>query len=331
MVQSDVITFAIIGHGQAGNSFYNALNDLPGVQLNWVIGRRPEATAQFAQERDIPNHGIELEAALTDPAVDVVLICTPNELHYNQTMLALQAGKHVVVEVPLAMSYLEAQELVDVALEKECFLSVSHNTRYVATYTRAKELVSANELGQIYQVVYRRLTTKRETKGWTGRPRSWVDSVAWHHTAHAADLASWLLNEPFYCKGAAIGYNTSSDQSTDISAVLTTPSETIVTLTLSYNSSQELFDCVLIGENGTLELEDFITLRRDGTEILREQVSSIESVEQAYRRYALELVAGLRGERPIPNKGSELLPVIEQLDAMHALAEDKTWSTTDTG
>jgi 2-hydroxy-4-carboxymuconate semialdehyde hemiacetal dehydrogenase len=309
----------MVGHGQAANSLYHALVGLPAVRFQWVIGRRLDSAAQFASERGIPNHSIQFEAALADPTVDTMLICSPNELHYSQAMQALQAGKHVVVEVPMAMSYREAQALVNTAAEKGLFLSVPHTGRYLTTARQAKALLASGELGHPYQLIYRRLVLLRPGAGWTGRPRSWIDSVSWHHGAHALDLASWLLGEPLHCVGAAIGHNASHHQSTDVSAVLVTPSKTIVTVTISYNSTQRIFDCVVVGEKGMLALQDFTSLRHDDA-ILIQELDPFESLERAYRSYALDLVASLRGEGPVAIGGAELLPMMEQLDHIHTMA-----------
>jgi predicted dehydrogenase len=147
----------------------------------------------------------------------------------------------------------------------------------------------------------------------------WIDSVSWHQGAHAVDLVYWLLNEPLTCVGAAVGYHASHDQSTDVSATLVTPTATLVTITISYNATHKVFDCVLVSEKSLLELQDFTTLRLDGVELVRE-IDPFDSLEQAYRRYGLELVAGLREGGPVPVEAVELLPVMEQLDRMHALA-----------
>lgn len=313
------LRLALIGHGQAANSLYHALADLPEVYFQWVIGRRLEGAARFAREHHIPHYGIKIEPVLEDPRVDAVLICTPNDLHVSQALLALEAGKHVVVEVPLAMSYPDAQTLVRTATAKERFLSVPHVGRYLTTVQRARAALADGTLGFIYQLVYRRLVPLRSGKGWTGRPRMWIDSVSWHQGAHAVDLVYWLLNEPLTCVGAAIGYHASHDQSTDVSATFVAPAATIATVTISYNAPHKVFDCVLVGEKSLLELQDFTTLRLDGVELVRE-IDPFDSLERAYRRYALELVAGLREEGAVPVEGGELLPVMEQLDRMHALA-----------
>ena len=93
-----------------------------------------------------------------------------------------------------------------------------------------------------------------------------------------------------------------------------------MTMTISYNAARKIFDWVLVGENGLLEFVDFTGLRRDGVELVSE-VDPFDSLERAYRRYALELVAGLNGEGPLPVSGAELLPVMEQLERMHTLAD----------
>ena len=165
MGSSDNITFAIIGHGQAANSFYNSLVGLPGVHFRWIIGRRPEATAKYARERGIPNHGIELEAVLADPTVDAILICSPNTLHDQQALLALQAGKHAIIEVPMTMSYREAQRLVKVASESGLFISVPHNARYLRTIKRAKELLVCPGVGADLPICLPAFTVEARTKG----------------------------------------------------------------------------------------------------------------------------------------------------------------------
>jgi hypothetical protein len=78
-----------------------------------------------------------------------------------------------------------------------------------------------------------------------------------------------------------------------------------------------------MGEDGLLELVDFTLLRRDGLELVRE-VDPFESLDRAYKRYALDLVAALRSEGPVPISGVDLLPVMEQLDRMHVLARGQT-------
>ncbi len=313
------LNLGIVGYGQSAVLMHAGLVAQPGVDVRWVIGRLPEPTAQFAAERGIAHHGVELDAALADDTLDAVVICTPHALHYAQALRTLQAGKHAIVEVPLTLSYPEACHLVEVAAAGGRQLSIPHISRYLPMFAQAQQRVQAGELGHVFQFVYRRLWLQRGLGNMLQRPRSWVDTVSWHHAAHPVDLAMWLLGEPMQCVGAVIGHDPHTGQEVDLSAQFVMSSGTIITLTLSYNARQDFLDTVIIGEHSLFEMQGFTCLRRSG-EVLVESTSALAVQTLAYERYLAAAVAGLRGEAPMPITGAEILPVMEQLQHMHVLA-----------
>ena len=313
------LTFAMVGYGQAATLLHAAFADEREVAFRWVIGRLPEPAEQFARERGIPCHSVELEHALRDERVDAVIIATPHDLHYEQALRTLQAGKHAIVEVPLTMSFTEAQSLVRVAAEQGRQLSAPHISRYLPMNVEAKRLVESGEVGRVYQFIYRRLWLQRGVGHLFNRTRSWIDTVSWHHAAHPVDMAMWLLGERMQCVGAIIGHDREHGNAVDLSANFLTDSGAAVTLALSYNATHNYLDGVVIGEKALLEMQGFSCLKRQGETVLAPQ-DSLDVQRLAYQRYITAAVAGLRGEGPMPVTGAELLPAMEQLQRMHDLA-----------
>jgi 2-hydroxy-4-carboxymuconate semialdehyde hemiacetal dehydrogenase len=217
----------------------------------------------------------------------------------------------------------EARHLVEVAAQYNRHLTVPHISRYLSGVMELVRRVRAGDAGRLFQMLYRRLWYQRDVGLLFQRPRRWTDTVSWHHTAHAVDLALWLLAEPVECVGCAIGYDPVNQSAVDLSANFVSASGTIVTLVLSYNARGTLLDCVLVGEHALLQLEDFTTLRANGKAVVSE-AEALASQRLAYERYAQAVVAGLRGETDMPISGAEILPVMAQLQRMHDLAVNVT-------
>ena len=313
------LNFAVVGYGQAATLLRAAFAAEPDVAFRWVVGRLPEPSAAFAQTHAIPHHTTDLTEALADDQIDTVIIATPHDLHFSQAYQALQAGKHVIVEVPMTLSYSEAQTLVESAEARGLLLSVPYISRYLDINIEAKQLIDSGSLGRIYQLIYRRLWLQRNIGHMMNRKRSWVDTVAWHHAAHPIDLYMWLLGEPIECVGAIIGRDPVVGNETDLSANFITPSGVLVTLSMSYNARQNYMDTLILGEEAVLELQGYATLKRQ-EETLVGPEDALMVQERAYGRYAAAVVAALRSEAPVPVSGREVLSSMAQLQRIHDLA-----------
>lgn len=101
----------ITGYGSIGGFHRDAMLKIEGVQFDSVVGRLVEPTRDFAKSCSAPFSTTNLQEALGRPGLDAVLIASPSQVHYDQAKAALQAGKHVLVEIPLALSYRQAEEL----------------------------------------------------------------------------------------------------------------------------------------------------------------------------------------------------------------------------
>jgi predicted dehydrogenase len=143
------IRVALVGYGLAGKAFHAPLiRATTGLELAIVVSSRADEISTC-----LPGVAIlqNFDDALEDPTIDLVVIATPDDLHAPQTLAALAAKKHVVVDKPFASSLPEAQEMAARAAATGKHLSVFHNRRWDADFLTLRELINAGELGEIRQ------------------------------------------------------------------------------------------------------------------------------------------------------------------------------------
>ena len=141
------LRWGLIGYGDlAGKRVAAALREAPGSQLADVWGRHPERTAAFAGEHAIPNAHSSLDSLL-QAEIDAVYVCTPPDSHAEYTLAALAAGKHVLVEKPMAAAIAECEQMVRAAREQALILGVAYYRRAFPKMQRVKELITGGVLG----------------------------------------------------------------------------------------------------------------------------------------------------------------------------------------
>ncbi|MFC4873266.1 Gfo/Idh/MocA family protein [Negadavirga shengliensis] len=194
------IKVAVVGTGFIGPAHIEALRRIPNVDVAALC----EANMELAEEK-AAILGIEkaylFEDMLKQEDIDVVHICTPNFLHYSQSKAALEAGKHVVCEKPLATKIEEAEELVALAKEKGLVNAVHFNLRYYPMVRQMKTMRESGELGDIYSIMGSYLQDwlfLQTDYNWRLEPDKSGDSRA------IADIGSHLLDLTEYVTGLSI-------------------------------------------------------------------------------------------------------------------------------
>jgi predicted dehydrogenase len=137
----------IVGTGFIGPVHLEALRR-NGIEVSGLVERDPETAAAKAAELGLPQGYPSLEAALADPAVDVVHLAVPNHLHAPCAKAALAAGKHVLCEKPLAMTSAESAELATLARQSGLVAAVNYNLRFYPLVHQAREMMRAGQLGR---------------------------------------------------------------------------------------------------------------------------------------------------------------------------------------
>jgi predicted dehydrogenase len=152
MVAREALRWGLLGTGWIADSF---AADLPLGDSGRVVAvgsRSQESADRFADKFGIPNRHASYEALVADPEVDVVYVATPHPMHHANALLALQAGKPVLVEKAFTMNAAEARELVETARSKGLFLMEAMWTRFLPHIAEIRGLLAANALGDIVSV-----------------------------------------------------------------------------------------------------------------------------------------------------------------------------------
>jgi scyllo-inositol 2-dehydrogenase (NADP+) len=165
------IRTAVIGFGLAGRVFHAPfVSAVPGLELSAIVQRRgDEAALAYPHARILRS----VEAAFEDPAIDLIVVATPNDTHFDLASRALRAGKHVVIDKPFATSSLQARELIDLARPLGKVLAPFHNRRYDGDFLTVKKLLAEGTLGRVVTIESRfdrfrplqRPNTWKETNG----------------------------------------------------------------------------------------------------------------------------------------------------------------------
>jgi len=145
----DAIRAAVIGTGFIGPAHVEALRRL-GVEVVGIAGSRPERARPKAEALNIRKVYADWQELVNDPEIDVVHITTPNYLHYPMAKAAIQVGKHVVCEKPLAMNSQESAELLQLATDAGIVHAVNYNIRFYPLCQEARARVARGDLGDVY-------------------------------------------------------------------------------------------------------------------------------------------------------------------------------------
>ncbi len=182
-----------VGLGWLGESLLKELPHTPSLRVKAVQDARLDLAEAFAQRFASPWFGDRFEDLLDQPGVDAVVICTPNSLHVGQAQAALRAGKHVLVQKPLALSHAEAQATVEMARRLERLLFVDYTYRFVDTMRVFRSVL--DDAGSISSVraVFHNIYGPGVEKAWFFDPKQSGGGALTDLGVHLLDLALWVL------------------------------------------------------------------------------------------------------------------------------------------
>ncbi|MFD9943802.1 Gfo/Idh/MocA family protein [Nonomuraea sp. NPDC059023] len=268
----------IVGPGAIAERHAAALT-AAGADLAAVAGPDRGQTDAFAARFGIKQVYGTAGDLYAHPGLDAVVIATPHAHHTAQTLAALDAGLHVLCEIPLALSLAGAEAVAERARATGRLVAVAHTLRFCRPYQRVREEIERGAL-TVTHVVARTLMLRQDDTGMGGRPRDWTDDVLWHHGAHTVDAALWLLGaqradeqgtgeEPWRADVRGVrGEPWRGGPPMDAGAVLRTPGGALATIALSYHSRLPARELTIIGEERTLHLSGGLLREHDGTVLL---------------------------------------------------------------
>src|SRR5690554_3552433 len=140
--------WGILGPGGVATQFAEDLAAVDDASITAVASRSQERADAFGDRFGIPARHTSVEALVSDPDVDVVYVATPQARHADDTIAALEAGKHVLCEKPLALSARQARAMVETARRQDRFLMEALWSRFLPAYVRLREVLASGALGE---------------------------------------------------------------------------------------------------------------------------------------------------------------------------------------
>jgi 2-hydroxy-4-carboxymuconate semialdehyde hemiacetal dehydrogenase len=289
-----------------------------GCDLHTLVGRRPEPTRAFAEQHGFGNWTTSFEDALRTREIDLVVLANPSEQHAPFATRALEHGKHVLVEIPLALDLAAAEALVELAARRGVQLGVVHPLRVRPDLVGLRARIVAGE-ERLQLISGRFLIHRLANVGSTGYERSWTDNLLWHHMAHLVDAGLWIANAP------ATGVDSHMppvDPRTgipmDAALIVHLGAAAALIVVGSYGSHERVFELMVVTDSDSYRLDvlgDALTTSAGSVAIEAEGVNCA----RVTRDFAVAIASG---SRPSVT-GLDVLP------AMRALEEAQVaWDVT---
>lgn len=188
------IKCAIVGFGFSGATFHApVMKAVKDMHITKVVSSNPEKVKHTLPDAEVVP---VIEDVLDDNEIELVVITTPNEFHYPMAMKALNAGKHVVLEKPFAVSVSECEELIHAAEQYGCLLSVYHNRRFDNDFLTIQKLLENGALGEVvtYEAHYDRFRSEVRER-WREQDKK-GSGILFDLGSHLIDQALTLFGEP---------------------------------------------------------------------------------------------------------------------------------------
>ena len=312
---SKTINVALAGAGAFGTKHLDAIKLIEGVEVISLVSRDIEKTKETAAKYGIGHVTTDLADSLALKDVDAVILCTPTQMHADQSIACMKAGKHVQVEIPLADS-LEGAEAV-AAMQKQTGLLAmcGHTRRFNPSHQLVHNRIKAGEF-KIQQMDVQTYFFRRTNMNALGQARSWTDHLLWHHAAHTVDLFSYQTGGEIVQANAVQGpIHPTLGIAMDMSIQLKSSTGAICTLSLSFNNDGPLGTFFrYIGDSATYiaRYDDLFNGREEKIDVSKVAVS-INGIELQDREFFTAIRAGRE-----PNSSvAQVLPcyrVLQQLE-----------------
>jgi 2-hydroxy-4-carboxymuconate semialdehyde hemiacetal dehydrogenase len=245
------VRIALAGAGAFGEKHLDGLKNIAGVEIVSIISRTGEQAAAVAAKYGAKHSSTELADALARDDVDAVILCTPTQMHAQQTIACLEAGKHVQVEIPLSDSWADAQAVMAKQQETGLVAMVGHTRRFNPSHQWVHKRIVAGDLA-LQQLDVQTYFFRRKNINAKGEARSWTDHLLWHHAAHTIDLFAYQSGKIVAANVLQGPRHPELGIAMDMSIQLKAETGALCTLSLSFNNDGPLGTFFrYIGDTGT--------------------------------------------------------------------------------
>lgn len=184
------VKVGVIGLGWFGEMHLDTYRGVYGAQVDAVCTRRPEHLNEIAEKYHIEKKYQDYHELLRDEEIDAVSICTHAEDHVEPMLAAIKAGKHVLLEKPMARNVEACKQIVEAARHSQKNLMVGHICRFENNYAMAKQLIEAGRIGDVVSIYAR-----RNVGGSRALSHLQVVSSITGDAVHDVDIVQWLVGK----------------------------------------------------------------------------------------------------------------------------------------
>ena len=279
-------------YGAFGTKHLEALDAIDDVTVTAVMGPTEAKINAVAAARGIGFASTSLDACLARDDVDEVILATPTQMHADQAIACMKAGKPVLIEIPMADSLEDSERICAVQKETGVLAMAGQVRRFNPSHQWIKNKIDAGELN-VQQMDVQTYFFRRTNTNAKGEPRSWTDHLLWHHACHTVDLFQYQTGElPSQVYGLQGPLHPDLGIAMDMSIGMKTPNGAVCTLSLSFNNDGPLgtffryicdngaylarYDDLYDGRENQIDLSD-VAVSSNGIELIdREFISAIQ-------------------------------------------------------
>jgi 2-hydroxy-4-carboxymuconate semialdehyde hemiacetal dehydrogenase len=306
---------ALAGAGAFGEKHLDGLKLIDGVRVTSLVGRRLDATQAIADKYGIGHATTDIAETLARDDVDAVILCTPTQMHADQAIACMNAGKHVQVEIPLADSWAASLAVLDKQQETGLTCMVGHTRRFNPSHQHVHNKIVAGEFN-VQQMDVQTYFFRRKNMNAKGEARSWTDHLLWHHAAHTVDLFAYQAGPIVKANAIEGPHHPELGIAMDLSIQLKAASGAICTLSLSFNNDGPLGTFFrYIGDTATYlaRYDDLFTGKEEQIDVSKVAVS-MNGIELQDR----EFIAAIREGREPNSSVQQVLPCYKVLHDLEA-------------
>ena len=309
----------VAGQGAFGQKHLDALKRIADVEAVSLVGGNQDATAEVAKKYGIPHWGGDLGEGID--RADAVILTTPTQMHRRQGEQVMRAGKHVLIEIPIADSVADAEALAKIQQETGVIAMGGHVRRFNPSHQWVHRRIQKGEL-KIQQMDVQTYFFRRSNMNAAGKPRSWTDHLLWHHAAHTVDLFQYqtgeIASECFAVQGLR---HPQLKIAMDMGIVMKVPSGAILTLSLSFNNDGPIGSFFrYICDNGTYNAyyDDLFDGKKNQIDLSTVDVS-MDGIELEDR----EFIAAIREKRQPNASLCQVLPCMHVLGRIEQIIDPR--------
>jgi 2-hydroxy-4-carboxymuconate semialdehyde hemiacetal dehydrogenase len=307
----------VAGQGAFGQKHLDALKRIPDVEVTSLVGGNQDATAEVAKKYGIPHFTGDLAEGIK--RADAVILTTPTQMHFRQGEQVMRAGKHVLIEIPIADSVSDCEKLAEIAKETGVTAMAGHVRRFNPSHQWIHKRVEKGEL-KVLQMDVQTYFFRRTNTNAAGKPRSWTDHLLWHHAAHTVDLFQYQAGEVISdCYAVQGPVHPTLGIAMDMGIVMKTPSGSLCTLSLSFNNDGPIGSFFrYICDNGTYNAyyDDLADGKKNPIDLSKVDVS-MDGIEIEDR----EFVAAIKEKREPNSSLAQVLPAMRVLGRLEQIID----------